>query len=151
LLGEVDDITDGNPYAATARSTFGARFGGEGTVPLPAPRGLDTAQLSVRLGAMLDPTPLVDQTVASSMLDSNHRVLTGGLGLGVVPTSERVGPAALDLTVQVHQLAPAVLDRAVDPTRAGAPLSPGGLPIGGTFVALGAALRFEGLGPKDTP
>jgi len=152
LLGQVDGITDGNPYSATAKSTFGARVGGEGTVALPAPRGLDRASLSVRIGGMLDPTPLVSQTSASSMLDSDHRVFTAGLGLDVVPTSPRVGPLALDVTLQVHQLAPANLPRAVDPTTAGAPLRPGGLPIGGTFVALGAALRFEGLGaPAAAP
>lgn len=149
LLGTIDEVRDGNPYAATARSTFGARVGGEGTIALPTPRGTDDLRLSVRLGGLLDPTPLVDQSDVSSMLDSDHRVLTTGLGLDVVPSAPRVGPMGLDLTLQIHQLAPAVLDRAVDPNKAGAPLEPGGLPIGGTFFALGGALRFDGQGAQE--
>ena len=143
LLGSIDDIGDGNPYELTARSTLGARVGGEGTVALPTWKGVSAAELTVRLGALLDPTPLVEQSAVSSMLDSDHRVLTTGLGLGVVPTAPRVGPLGLDLMLQLHQLAPASLARAADPTRAGAPLQAGGLPIGGTFVALGAALRLD--------
>ncbi len=143
FLGTVDDIRDGNPYSATARSTFGARVGAEGSLPLPTPSGFDELGLALRLGGLLDPTPLVDQTAASSMLDSDHRVLTSGVGVLALPTHPAVGPLALDVALQWHQLAPAVLDRAVDPYQPGAPLSPGGLPVGGRFVAIGAALRFD--------
>jgi len=129
-------IRDGNEVAYEVRATWGVRGGAEVALPSWAIGGaLDEAQLRLRAGASYDPTPLVSQG-DSAMLDSDHSMWGGGVGLQTGQPLDEDGAMALDLAVQVHTLAAGSLPRAASTPTAGYPVAATAVPFGGRFAAV---------------
>lgn len=131
-------VVDGNPLAYEVRATWGVRGGVEVRLPSLGPdRGLGPLQPALRAGAAFDPTPLVAQG-DSALLDADHRMLGGGLGLQTGRPGLDGGAMGLDLMLQHHALAQGVLPRAATEPTAGYPVAAPGIPFGGRWFVLSA-------------
>ena len=137
-LGDV--VLDGNEVAYEVRATWDLRGGVEVRLPeVPAGARWRFVQGALRAGAAYDPTPLVS-VGSSAILDSDHRVLTAGVGLSTGQPFDPEGVLSLDLSAQHHGLARGVLPRTSASPRAGYPVQGSGVPFGGGWWAVGGQL-----------
>jgi hypothetical protein len=146
LLGEEGiPISDGNPYDISLKSTWSSRFGAELVLPeLQVGEVLGLADFGtmrpvLRGGFSYEPTPLIEMGTDVALLDTDRIVLTGGFGLEHrSPFGLMEGPINWDAYYQHHLLAagsiPVVYSDAYSP---GAPISDGGIPVGGRLWAAG--------------
>jgi len=143
LVDLADAVRDGNPLAYQVRSTWGVRAGLALRLPVWEVGGaLRTVQPIVRGGGAIDPTPLIDPG-PSAMLDGDHHLLTGGLGVEVGQPFDDDGVIALDLMIQGHRIARGELLRSSASPRAGYPVTGRALPVGGAWVASGAQVTVR--------
>jgi hypothetical protein len=146
LIGE-DALTlqDGNPYALTLIPVWSSRTGLEVYLPdLMVGEVLGIADFGtmrpvLRGGWSLEPTPLTSMGTDVALLDTDRMVFTGGVGLEhASPFGLMEGPVVWDAFFQHHALAagsiPVVYSDEYSP---GAPISEGGIPVGGRLWAAG--------------
>lgn len=147
-----EDIEDGNPYDIVLEPTWSPRAGAELLLPgFRLPGGLlgrlGEVRVSTRGGLGYEPSPLVQQSAATALLDADRYVFAVGLGIAHDDPFRREGVqrrGALDGFFQYHVLADGQLDRGTpaEPTagyaRDGSPI-----PIGGHLLAAGAEWSFE--------
>jgi hypothetical protein len=144
-LVDIDDkVVDGSAYSALFASVLGGRAGGELLLP-PIPVGgrADSLTFIVRGGGGFEPSPLVDQSASSAILDADRVFGTAGLGLRHGdPFALVQGPVHHDLAFQYHHLARGALERSSDVPTAGYPVDADSLPIGGHVIVLMAEVGF---------
>ncbi|MCB9759223.1 MAG: hypothetical protein H6739_05245 [Alphaproteobacteria bacterium] len=135
------DIQDGNNLSGVVlRNTVGVRGGVDAHLPhFPMPGRFAPARASVRAGVGYEPSPLVEQTAETALLDSDRLLFAGGLGLDhAAPFALVEGPWSWDVFGQLHVLAPGTLQRPnPDTPRAGYPVDGAEIPIGGRIFTAG--------------
>jgi hypothetical protein len=142
-----DPVKDGNPYSIVMQATTSPRVGLDLRLPdiQTGPR-FGAVNILTRGGFGYEPTPLVSQTAASALLDSDRVIFSVGLGLEHddpfrVKEDRRV---RLDGYFQYHLLANGELPRSgpTEPT-AGYPVAGTSIPIGGHLLAAGVQWSLE--------
>lgn len=146
-LVEISDdvLVEGNQTTITWRDTWSWRVGGQVRIAeIPLEGRLHHLGFRARAGGGKEPSPLVDQTAASVLLDSDVRVLAGGLGVEHRAPFRDDATMHWDLFGQHHHLASGDLKRhePSEPT-AGYPLEADAegfthIPFGGDVWTAGA-------------
>jgi long-subunit fatty acid transport protein len=149
---EVDpsNIHDGNDAVAVFRDTFSLRAGGEIRLPRwDVGPPFDHVRLHLRGGAGLEPSPLLEQTVATALLDADRAVLAGGIGVEHRDPFGWVGETRWNVFGQFQRLGRGALERPVlsQPTP-GQPIQADAddmtrIEIGGRLWTTGLQLDFE--------
>ncbi|MFT5684383.1 MAG: long-subunit fatty acid transport protein [Myxococcota bacterium] len=146
LIGE-DALTlnDGNAYDLVLIPTWSSRTGIEVRLPdlqvgeILGVADFGTMRPVLRAGWSFEPTPLIEMGTDVALLDTDRMVFTGGIGLEHgSPFGLMEGPVVWDAFFQHHALAagniPVVYSDKYSP---GAPVSEGGIPVGGRLWAAG--------------
>jgi hypothetical protein len=134
-------IGDGNGYQVTLRPTWSGRLGGGFDFrDIPLNDEWEVLSISLRAGALFEPSPLASQGTSSSFLDADRVGFTGGFGLQHgEPFGLVEGPIAWDAFIQLHMLASGALNVAQGASpRAGSPVGNAPIPVGGRLWAAGA-------------
>lgn len=145
-------ISDGNPTDITMQPTLSPRVGLDLRLPgIDGGKHLGDIRLLTRGGFGYEPTPLVSQTAASALLDSDRVIFSVGVGVEHDDPFRRVIDRAadtrrirLDGYFQYHLLASGELTRPEpqEPTP-GYPVGGSAIPIGGHLLAAGLQWSLE--------
>ncbi len=142
-----DPVADGNPSTLTMAPTVSPRVGLDLRLPpIDAGKHLGELRLSTRGGFGIEPTPLVSQTAASALLDSDRVIFAVGAGIEHDDPFRKVTTRRVrwDGYFQYHILADGELARPGPATRtAGYSVDGSPIPIGGHLVAAGLQWSLE--------
>ncbi|MDP2311601.1 MAG: hypothetical protein Q8P41_01750 [Pseudomonadota bacterium] len=142
-----DPVADGNTATITMQPTVSPRVGLD--LRLPGINGgdrLGDVRILTRGGFGYEPTPLVSQTAASALLDSDRVIFSVGLGLEHDDPFRKLGDrrVRLDGYFQYHLLASGELSRPEPPQPTpGYPVGGASIPIGGHLLAAGLQWSLE--------
>jgi len=140
-----DAVHDGNQFEAAFHDTVSARAGVE---LIAVSKELDTkwkyVKVRVRAGGGYEPTPLGEQGVTSSMIDTDRLYGTVGLGVETMdPLNLINAPVKFDLFGQGHLLTSGALVREATEPTPGYPREGTQIPYGGFIGVFGAQIGFD--------
>lgn len=144
LLELEQAVVDGNTLNANFKATWTPRAGFEATIyNMPTDGRLKHIKVIFRGGGGYEPTPLVDQTEESALLDADKAFFAAGLGIEHADPLRLIpGRVRTDLAVQSHHLFSDQLSRSSDEPIAGYPRNDDSISIGGDIFVLSAQLSF---------
>ncbi len=145
-----EDISEGNPMDFTWRNTWAFRVGGELALPRwDVNNPLQYVQVRLRGGGGIEPSPLVEQSELTAILDSDRLVLGGGLQVEHRDPFNLAQVTRWSVFGQLHLLADGEFQRR-DPgvPTGGHPVEVGSdgytsIPVGGRVWTLGGQLELD--------
>lgn len=145
LFQSDDLITDGNPIDVVMKSTWSVRGGVDVAIPRIEKMGIfEYLAITPRLGGGFEQSPLVSQSDASILLDSDRFWITGGFTLETANPFKRIeGALRFEGFLQYHRLGQRPFPRATDSPRAGFPVNTGGLYSEGDILVLGGGIGMD--------
>jgi hypothetical protein len=145
LVDLSEGIQDGNEHKFVVRPVWSLRMGADLALPeWVIENDLRYVRLFFRGGFGLEPSPLVEQTELSALLDANRTMFTTGAGVEFWdPFELNDGPVRYDLFFQYHVLAETTMARSHPTPKGGYPVTQAGLPVGGRITVFGAQWSFD--------